>query len=111
MQCFEYNVIQVYQLAAINQCRLFLRVIFLLDISTGDGLYIYRSTYNGKPNHWLSKIYEWPKQEGKPGKTNWYKWKRAIESTFDVSMLTLQLPLPYQLREWDEDIPPMKWQW
>ena len=39
------------ELAAINRCRLYLQVIYLSDITTGDGKYISPATYDGEPTN------------------------------------------------------------
>ena len=74
MQCFINNGIHGYQLAAVNQCRLYLKAILLSDISTGDGMFIDRTIYNGVINNCTTDTYEWPTQ-GKPGQMDWHEWK------------------------------------
>ena len=110
MTCFTNNGIRGYQLAAVNRCRVFLKAIFLSDITTGDGIFITRSAYDGHHHQSFSDTYEWPTQ-GKPGEMDWFEWKQAIESTFDVRSPLLRLSLSYQIRDWDEDIPPHQWRW
>ena len=103
MQYFTNNGIHWYQLASVNQCQLYLKVVLLSNITTGDGRYIERSIYEGVPNNCITDTYEWPIQ-GKPGKMDWHEWKRALESIFGVSTTTLCLSKSYQINEWDEDI-------
>ena len=110
MQYFTNNGLHGYKLASINRCRLYLKVVLLSDITTGDGMYIDQSIYDGNANQCLSDIYDWPDQ-GKPGKLDWNEWKRALDLTFDVSVSNLRLSTAYQLNEWDEDIPSDVWQW
>ena len=110
MQAFTSNGILCYTLAAVNMYRLYLKVIFLSDICTGDGIHIDIAAYNGQVNACLTNTYDWPNQ-GKPGEMDWHEWKRAIDSTFDVSVNSLTLSLSYQLKEWADDIPPELWQW
>lgn len=43
MQCFIDNGFHSEQLTTINRCRLYLQVVTLSDISTGDGYYIDKS--------------------------------------------------------------------
>ena len=83
--------------------------MLLSDITTGDGMYIDQSIYDGVDNPCLSDIYDWPNQ-GKPGKLDWNEWKRALELTFDVTVNNLRLSVSYQLNEWDVDIPSNVWQ-
>ena len=110
MEIFVNNGYHNHQLASINRCRIFLKVIHLSDITTGDGQYISRSAYNGKSERWSTPRYEWPNQ-GKPAKKDWVEWRRAINSSFFVSLLSLILPLSYQLNTWDEDISNERWSW
>jgi len=110
MQAFTSNSIQGYKLAAVNRCRLYLQATFLSDICTGDGLHIDLAAYNGRINVCLTNNYDWPNQ-GKPGKMDWHEWQRAIDSTFDVSVNSLDLSQSHQLKEWADDIPPASWQW
>ena len=110
MEYFINNGIHGYDLASVNRCRLFLKVMYLSDITTGDGSYIARPSYYGVQNQWLTTTYEWSTQ-GKPGNHDWIEWRRAINSTFFVSLPSLVLPFSYQLREWDEDTPQLHWRW
>ena len=100
MQCFIDNGFHGIQLASINRCRIYLQVITLSDISTGDGLRIDKSTYTGVKNTNIRTEYLWPVQ-GKPGKTDWVEWRRAIATVFFVGLPALILPTSYQLNEWD----------
>ena len=110
MTCFINNGIQGYQLASINRCCSFLKAIFLSDITNGAGIFIARSAYNGDQHQSFFDTYEWPTQ-GKPGEMDWFKWKQAINSSFDVRSPILRLSLSYRLREWDKDITPQQWRW
>jgi len=92
------------QPAAINRCRIYLKVIHLSYITTGDGRYISKAAYNGEITKWSTAQYEWPNQ-GRPGSQDWVEWRWAINSSFSVSLPTLILPLSYQPTIWDKDIP------
>ena len=70
MQYFTNNGFHGYKLASVNMRRLYLKVVLLSDITTGDGMYIDQSIYDGAANNCLSDIYDWPNQ-GKPGKLDW----------------------------------------
>ena len=52
MESFVNNGYHSHQLASINRCRIFLKVIHLSDITTGDGQYISRDAYNVKSEQW-----------------------------------------------------------
>ncbi len=77
---------------AINRCRLFLCVIYLSDITHGDGRTLMRPTFWGvKP---LSSSLLWPNQ-GKPSEYDWRKWRSFLRQEFlqqDGSM-NLRQPL------------------
>ena len=110
MESFANNGFHGLQLASINRCRIYLQVIHLSDITTGDGIYISRAAYNGDIERWSISQYEWPIQ-GKPGSKDWVEWRRAINSSFLVSLPSLILPLSYQPTTWDQGIPNKCWKW
>ena len=63
MEWFTNSGFYGFQLAAINRCRLYLQVIYLSDITTGDGKYISTAVYNSEITKWYTDRYEWPNQE------------------------------------------------
>ena len=69
MQCFIDNIYQGLKLASINRGRLYLQVINLLDITTGHGYHIERSSYTELKNQCVYLEYLWPVQ-GNPGKAD-----------------------------------------
>ena len=48
------------QLAAVNRCCLYLRVVMLSDISTGDSLKLQTDMVEGRADKNMNKRYEWP---------------------------------------------------
>ena len=107
---FIDNSFQVTQLASINRCRLYLQVIHLSDITTGDGYRIDKSSYAGSVNKCLHTKYLWPVQS-KPGNADWKEWRKSITIAFFVVLIALILPISYQLNEWDDEIPITRWYW
>lgn len=93
-----------HQLTTVNRYQLYLQVIHLSDIITGDGTRISKAAYNGVIDRWSMSQHEWPNQ-GRPGNHDRVDWRRAINSCFSVSLPTIILPLSYQPTTWDENIP------
>ena len=81
MEIFITNGYSGTKLASINQYQLFLRVIHLSNVTTGDGERIYDNIFRGNKHEYLSSTYERPIQ-GTPEKSDWIEWRRAIVSTF-----------------------------
>ncbi len=64
---------------AINQCRLYLRVFSLAEITTGDGRHWHRDAIDGKRR--ITQTREqlnWPRWE-RPRETYWTTWRRALK--------------------------------
>lgn len=110
METFVNTGFHSHQLASIDQCKFFLKVIHLFDITTCNGQYIMRAAYNDKSEQWSSPRYEWPNQ-GKPGRKDWLDWRRTINSLFYITLPSLILPLSYQLKTWNKDIPNKRYHW
>lgn len=58
MKSFANSGFQGLQLAAVNMCRLYLQVIYLSDITTGDGQYISKAIYSGEIRRWSTSQYK-----------------------------------------------------
>ena len=97
MECFVDNGYSGTTFAAINRCRLFLQVIHLSDVTTGDGKRICNNAYRGQKHVCLQAIYDWPAQ-GRPVESDWVEWRKALETTFCVHQPGLTLPTSYQLQ-------------
>ena len=63
---------------SLNRCRLFLQVLFLSDITTGDGNEIRKDylSYVASARHPHKSRWEWPLQ--KPTTNDWDRWKDAL---------------------------------
>jgi len=91
------------QMKLINQCRLYLQVITIADITAADGKRLLRSTFNGiQPQDRISTLY-WPRQEPLP-ENAWNLWRTAL------SYLTTQLKLHNPLSSWLRN-PHQQWNW
>jgi hypothetical protein len=66
------------QWRALNRCRLSLQVLFLSDITSGDGTCIERDYfhYHGTATRPLSSQWEWPLQQ--PARDDWDLWHAAM---------------------------------
>ncbi len=67
---------------SINRCRMYLRVFFLSDITSGDGLFITSSAYWGRRS--LSNTRDhinWPRWE-RPKTSDWTAWRKYLSLSF-----------------------------
>ena len=65
------------KLRRLNGCRLYLQVLTLSDITTGDGMFITASSWNGRLDSTRYTAYDWPNQ-GAPTQEDWTLWKSAL---------------------------------
>ena len=79
------------QLASINRCRLYCKVIWLSDILTADGLYIHKTCFNSNFDSSYDNDYIRPTQ-WLPGKADWVIWGKAVRNCFAPQRSTLLLP-------------------
>jgi hypothetical protein len=78
-------------LAAINRCRIYLRVFFLSDIVNIQGGTIEEWAINGERSNGRHSSWYWPVQQ-KPPRTMWNKWKAAMIEVF-TDETTLSAPM------------------
>jgi len=84
-------------LAALNQCRMHLHVIFLSDICNGHGMAI-------EPQFWMGNgvsdahSYNWPRSH-KPGPHQWLLWQQALTCAWNIGK-SQQLPIPLGRWRW-----------
>jgi hypothetical protein len=69
-------------LTRLNQCRLFLQVMTLVDISSADGQQITYDPWHGKRDDLRPHYYLWPNQQGDPPLADWNLWRRALAIAF-----------------------------
>jgi hypothetical protein len=82
-------------LAAINICRIYLRVFFLSDIVNIQGDTIEEWEFNSERSNERHRSWHWPVQQ-KPPCTMWNKWKAALIEVF-TDETTLSMPMGYWL--------------
>ena len=71
------NYFSKKELRAINNCRLYLEVFFLSDISSGDGSKIMHQYLMGLRIASMTSSRKWPRQN-RPNETSWNLWKLAV---------------------------------
>jgi len=73
MQIFLQDRVQGVELATVNQCQMYLKVVFLSDICNGEVTKIEQSYWDGQPAHSTSK-YLWP-CTSLPTQQDWNLWR------------------------------------
>lgn len=84
-------------LALLNRCRMFMKVVTLSDISSGDGKRILGGYFSGECRNDRSQ-YEWPPQ-AKPDRSIWELWQSALETCFSTNK-NGYLPADNHLGKW-----------
>ena len=77
-------------LASLNRCRIYLKVIWLSDITTVDGKNINKVSYQGKYQPNYKSAYTWATIQ-RPKPTEWTAWRMALRQCFDHQMPTMLL--------------------
>jgi hypothetical protein len=67
------------ELVLLNQCRLFLRVLWLSDLTTADGCYLERHAIAAPFSISIKRNYVYPHQ-GYPSQEAWTLWRRAMNN-------------------------------
>jgi hypothetical protein len=93
-----------YELMTLNRCRLYLQVLFLSEICTGDGLYISGDAWTGNRLDIPLKQSSWPRQQ-KSSSQDWSIWQTYLKKAFLSRGLRLQAPLGNWLHCDD------RWEW
>ena len=76
------------QLARINRCRMFLKVITVGDIATIEGDHVHPAIEKGEiARGYARKDVQWPVQP-KPSPNDWREWTRAIQSLKKVHYMS-----------------------
>ena len=80
------------QLALLNQCRLYLQIANLSDVTLGNGHYLLPNVFlRYNPLQKYNTI-QWPRQ-GYPSKKAWLLWQQTIRRSFTTTTRRLQEPL------------------
>jgi hypothetical protein len=100
MEQARLHTTDITTLQQINNCRLYLQVNTLADITTPDGTAIHPEAYYGlqdnqsNPQLWTKtkSTLKWPLQP-RPPQTAWRKWQRWIQQLTTKTTLLLRSPL------------------
>ena len=76
----------------INRCRLYLQVVYVSEICSGDGQTITNDAKNGIRFDVPHKLLSWPKQQ-RPSPREWTIWQRYIRRALLARGLRLKSPL------------------
>jgi hypothetical protein len=99
MEAFISLDIDETDLGICNTCRLYLKVCFLSEITTGDGTYITEDAWTGRYLEQPFKDKSWPKYR-RPSAASWHTWQKWVSKTFLTRGRCLRHPLgPWLL--WD----------
>ena len=92
-----------------NKCRVFLKVLTVGDIASGDGKNIDDGIKKGQLQLARERNIEWPAQ-GRPKRTDWYAWSKVLKESLLNSLGALSQPLG----QWEanlENVYCTEWEW
>ena len=92
-----------HDLKICNSCRLYLKVCFLSELTTGDGMFITEDAWAGQCLHHPFKDQAWP-QYKRPPASHWRIWQHWVSKAFLSRGRRLRHPLGTWLT-WDEHWP------
>jgi hypothetical protein len=92
------------EIIALNKCRLYLRVYFLSEICTGDGLEITDNAWRGELLDVPLRTLSWPRQQ-RPVYKDWVIWKSFLKRSVLLRGLKLRRPLGNWIRH------DKSWEW
>jgi len=75
MRLFLQHGVRGQDLATLNRCRMYLQVVFLLDICNGQGMAIAPQYWTGDQK--CQTNHRWPRTE-LPSDQEWQEWKHTI---------------------------------
>ena len=104
---FYENGVRGEALQRMNQCRLFLHVSMVSDITTGDGRFIKHSVRQGEVDVWTYKHNEYPNQ-GRPTESTWAMWNLKLSEILCSGGKDMKLN--NALGRWTDELP-KKWEW
>ena len=92
MSAFLNNQYNDNDRRVVNRCRLYLKVLTLAEIVSGDGKEILHSSWTGEITTDSLRDYVWPHQ-GRPTEREWTIWRRCLSKAFCSRNRLLQRPL------------------
>ena len=108
MQAFETLAYPPSTLELLNQCRCYLKVISLADITSACGKYILQACYDGQPDYKTGiHKYNWPRQPTALSPTHWTTWQTALQDSF-LEPFSTRKRLRQPLQSWLVPLPGIK---
>jgi hypothetical protein len=77
---YKEGIVSKSELKKANKCRLYLRVLTVADIASGDGRFVDDDMFKGLRNDARERALNWPVQ-GKPKSTDWGVWRKVIRQS------------------------------
>jgi hypothetical protein len=93
----------------LNECRKYLHVTTLAEISSADGNYLEAWAWNGTGTSDLINQYQWPRRPLLQP-PYWLLWQQALQAMFLHPTATTERKLQQLLGPWDPDIS-AQWKW
>jgi hypothetical protein len=87
------------ELAILNTCRIHCRVLFVSDLSTGDGHHLLPSAFSSREPRSSQSHLGWPRTTS-PNNHSWRLWTDALQSCFLPPLADTRLTLSSPLGEW-----------
>ena len=102
MEAFEEQNYSSQQLQILHRCRIYLQVLTLSDIMTGQGNG-FTSSFNCQKDHQRRNKYKWPFQPS-PSQSMIKLWKKALRKTFQLkagtTSYTIGRWLHHNIHDW-----------
>jgi hypothetical protein len=114
MEIFQSHNFSPIQLRHLNNCRIFLQVLTLSDITSADGKYILPTALKGERTQEQTSTLHWPRQDS-PTELSWDLWRLALSHISTHSKLLRPLGPwtgnPHQTWTWyiDSDTKVVYW--
>mmetsp|Transcript_5909 Transcript_5909/g.9058 ORF Transcript_5909/g.9058 Transcript_5909/m.9058 type:complete len:1660 (+) Transcript_5909:3576-8555(+) len=86
------NNVTKYEQYIANKCRLYLKILTISDMTTGDGSQVLQSIWEGKRQDLCLRGYKWPSQ-GAPTESEWKVWRQVLAKTICDTRRRLHQPL------------------
>ena len=109
MQVFSSQTSDHKKLRLLNQCRTFLNVETLADITNAEGTRLLSDLYDGNPTRSPLHSHSWPRQPPSLSVAHWNQWKASLSQAFMITG-SPTLTLARSLGDWTTDPNPF-WDW
>jgi hypothetical protein len=99
-----------HELKKLNECRMFLEVTNLSEITSVDGKFIKDTAWKGIQDKNRCNQFQWPRIPPALSAQHWQIWRRTITACFLNPMKVAERELLMPLGEWDKDVS-STWKW